>query len=151
MPGRNAQEVVALLFWGGEMIKRGDLGSVDYSDPPKTMCFLSRYSAYEDLVAKVHLAMNTDEEETSLSLFGKYPEKVDGEKLVFVSVPLTDNRSWRWFLQAMDLSQPVHVYVVATGERRAPDTEDRNLRARDPWSVVETIATSVFESSMGGR
>ncbi|CAH9100273.1 unnamed protein product [Cuscuta europaea] len=58
--------------------------------------------------------MNTTAEETSLDLFGKYPTQIDGEKVVFVSVPLTDNDSWRRFLQAMDLSHPVHVYVIAS-------------------------------------
>ncbi|CAH9118628.1 unnamed protein product [Cuscuta europaea] len=131
----NREEVAVLLFWGGEIIKKGYLGSVDYSDPPKTMCFLSRDSDHEDLVEEVHSAMNTDEEETSLSLFGKYATKVDREKLVFVSIPLTDYRSWRWFLKSVDLSQPVHVYAIATGKSRAPDTERRNPRARASRSV----------------
>ncbi|CAH9098859.1 unnamed protein product [Cuscuta epithymum] len=131
----NGEEVAVLLFWGGEIIKKGYLGSVDYSDPPKTMCFLSRHSDHGDLVEEVHSAMNTDEEETTLDLFGKYPTKIDGEKFVFVSIPLTDDRSWRWFLKSMDLSQPIHVYAIATGKSRAPDTERRNPRARDSRSV----------------
>ncbi|CAH9098292.1 unnamed protein product [Cuscuta epithymum] len=149
--GGNAEEVVALLFWGGEMIKRGDLGSVDYSDPPKTMRFLSRHSGHEDLVAEVHSAMNTDEEETSLDLFGKYATRVDGEKLVFVSIPLTDDRSWRWFLKSVDLSQPLHVYASATGKSRAPDAEGCNPRARASRSVRRKRTGGAWSSSSSMR
>ncbi|VFQ82666.1 unnamed protein product [Cuscuta campestris] len=64
-------------------------------------------------MAEVHTAMNTSEDDTKLTLFGRYPSMLPGGQVLFVSVPLTDNKSWLWFLEATSVFQPVHVYVVA--------------------------------------
>ncbi|CAH9114118.1 unnamed protein product [Cuscuta europaea] len=109
----NGEQLALLLFWGGETICRGDLGSIDYSAPPKRLCFLCSTIGHDELVAKVHAEMNTDEEKTCLTLFGRYPMMIPGDKVVFVSVPLTDNQSWEWFLEAALLCQPVHVFINA--------------------------------------
>ncbi|CAH9108030.1 unnamed protein product [Cuscuta europaea] len=117
----NGDEVIALLYWGDEIVKTGCQGSVDYSLPPKTTCFLQQVSSYEELVAKVQAAMDPDnkkkkDDSTSLGLFGRYPTTFAGDKGGSVSIPLTDNRSWRWFLREMLGSQPLHVYVVAAAK-----------------------------------
>ncbi|CAH9091928.1 unnamed protein product [Cuscuta epithymum] len=109
----NDDQLALLLFWGGDTIHRGDLGSIDYSAPPKRLCFLRRTIGHDELVAKVHAEMNTNEEKTCLALFGRYPMMIPGDKVVFVSVPLTDNQSWEWFLEAAFLCQPVHVFINA--------------------------------------
>ncbi|VFQ85798.1 unnamed protein product [Cuscuta campestris] len=125
----NGDRVPTLVYWGGEIIKNGYLGSVDYSEPPKTMCFLSRsHSSFIEMLGEVRAAMDADDEDvdTSLSLFGKYPTTVPGGKVVFVSIPLTDNPSWKWFLEANAVPQPVHVYVVAA--KRAPESFTNTAR-----------------------
>ncbi|CAH9078472.1 unnamed protein product, partial [Cuscuta europaea] len=109
----SGDQVAALLFWGGQVIKNGYLGSVDYSEPPKTMCFLSRRgNSYAELVRKVHMAMNGDDRDKMFDLFGKYPTTLPGGKVLFVSIPLMDDQSLEWFLDVASLSQPIHVYAV---------------------------------------
>ncbi|CAH9105051.1 unnamed protein product [Cuscuta epithymum] len=121
----SGDQVAALLFWGGQVIKNGYLGSVDYSEPPKTMCFLSgRGNRYEELVGKVHTAMNGDDGDTMFDLFGKYPTTLPGGKVLFVSIPLTDDQSLEWFLNVAALSQPVHVYAVAAPKRNDEPADD---------------------------
>lgn len=109
----NVEQLATLLYWGGEIIKHGDMGSVDYSEPPKTMCFLSLSSSYDELVAKVHTTMVTNADNTKLVLLGRYPTIIPGGQTVFVHVPLNDNQTWKWFLQVASLSQPIHVYAIA--------------------------------------
>ncbi|VFQ63750.1 unnamed protein product [Cuscuta campestris] len=108
------------------MVKHGDHKSVDYSEPPKTVCFLSRTSRHDELLAEVHTAMNTTEDHRKLTLFGRYPSMIPGGQVLFVSFPLTNNQSWHWFLEATLLFQPVHVYIVA--EKKT--TDDRNLKKK---------------------
>ncbi|XP_019179592.1 PREDICTED: eukaryotic translation initiation factor 4G-like isoform X3 [Ipomoea nil] len=110
-----------MLFWGGEITKNGDMGCVDYSEPPKTMCFLSHSSSYDELETKVHTAMDTNADRTRLVLFGRHPMIIPGGQTVFVPIPLTNDESWKWFLQMASVSQPIHVY--ATAKRRTDGQE----------------------------
>ncbi|RAL50680.1 hypothetical protein DM860_015827 [Cuscuta australis] len=94
------------------------MGSVDYSEQSKTMCFLSRRSGHKGVVEEVLAAMNSrGVKATSLdALFGKYPKTVPGGKVVCDAIPLTDDRSWNWFLQGALAScnrDLVHLYAVA--------------------------------------
>ncbi|VFQ63745.1 unnamed protein product [Cuscuta campestris] len=102
------------------MIKWGDQGgSLDYSHPPMAMCFLSRGSRLRDLSSKVQAAMSDGKNDgTGVSLFGRYPTTFPGEKVVWVAIPLTDNGSYRWFLdEAASLSKPLHVYAIPSEKR----------------------------------
>lgn len=116
------QQLATLLFWGGEITKNGDMGSMDYSEPPKTMCFLSHSSSYDELETKVHAAMDTNADRTRLVLFGRHPMIIPGGQTVFVPIPLTDDQSWKWFLQVASVSQPIHVYATA---KRRTDSQSR--------------------------
>ncbi|VFQ63749.1 unnamed protein product [Cuscuta campestris] len=110
----DGDQFALLLFWGGETVYRGDLGSVDYCGQAKCLCFLSRTVRHDELVAKVHAEMKTDgTNTTTLELSGRYPMSIPGDKVAFVSIPLTDDHSWQWFLEKALLSQPVHVYCDA--------------------------------------
>lgn len=115
------------------MVKRGELGCLDYSQPPMAMCFLSRSSCHlRDLIVKVQAAMNNAPingaiDPACIALFGRYPMAVPGEKSVFLSVPLTDNQSYRWFLQeAALLSKPLLIYAIPSPTRidEAKDEDD---------------------------
>nr|GMC87253.1 eukaryotic translation initiation factor 4G-like isoform X2 [Ipomoea batatas] len=98
------------------------MGSMDYSEPPKTMCFLSHSSSYDELETKVHAAMDTNADRTRLVLFGRHPMIIPGGQTVFVPIPLTDDQSWKWFLQVASVSQPIHVYATA---KRRTDSQSR--------------------------
>ncbi|CAH9107825.1 unnamed protein product [Cuscuta epithymum] len=138
----NGDEVIALLYWGGEIVKTGYLGSVDYSEPPKATCFIRKISSHAELVAKVHAAMATNKDNTSLALYGRYPTTFAGDKVVFVSVPLTDDRSWRWFVLEMLPSQPLHVYVIATAKEK---TQKRNWQQTTMKIVVLSLTGKTTE------
>ncbi|VFQ85802.1 unnamed protein product [Cuscuta campestris] len=151
----NGDRVPVALYWGGEIIKNGYLGSADYSEPPKTMCFVSRGSSHDELVREVRFAMNADDDEDdtkSLTLFGKHQTTLSGGKLMFVSVPLTDDRSWKWFLEANTVSEPVHVYaVVATRMPESGTGAGRNKkRARETGEATTTVKI-VVKTIMGKR
>ncbi|XP_019179590.1 PREDICTED: uncharacterized protein LOC109174808 isoform X1 [Ipomoea nil] len=141
--------VELLLFWGGEITKNGDMGSVDFSKPPKAMCFLSRSSSsYDGLVRIVHAVMNTYANNTRLVLFGRCPMISPGGQTVLVPVPLIDDQSWKWFLQVTSRSQSIHVYAIA--ERRTDDGQSCGqeaplLRGKTyPWdSNGERVVTFV--------
>lgn len=133
----NANQVPVMLFWGGEIVRHGDHKSADYSDLPKSVCFLSRSSSHDELVAAVHTAMNTSEDNTKLTLFGRYPSTIPGVQVVYVPFPLVNNQSWQWFLEATLLFQPVHVYIVA---EKKETTDDRSLGKR-PRSAQEELVT----------
>ncbi|VFQ85795.1 unnamed protein product [Cuscuta campestris] len=127
-------ELATLLFWGGEMAKHGEIGSLDYSQPPMAMCFLSRSSCHlRDLIVKVQAAMNNAPIDgvtypARIALFGRYPMAVPGEKSVFLSVPLTDNQSYRWFLQeAALLSKPLLIYAIPSPTRIDEAKDEDNL------------------------
>lgn len=131
----NGDQVAALLFWGGDIIKRGYMGSVDYSEHSKTMCFLSRRSGHKGVVEEVLAAMNTKGVKAmSLdALFGKYPKTVPGGKVVYDAIPLTDDRSWNWFLQgaasaSCNYQDLVHLYVVAGKGRKRLPGEGKGMR-----------------------
>ncbi|CAH9128767.1 unnamed protein product [Cuscuta epithymum] len=150
----SGDQVAALLFWGGQVIKNGYLGSVDYSEPPKTMCFLSgRGNRYEELVGKVHTAMNGDDGDTMFDLFGKYPTTLPGGKVLFVSIPLTDDQSLKWFLDVASLSQPVHVYVVAAPKRNDEPVDDlcQVNRNQQQLNTPTGALMDIYVRTMSGR
>ncbi|CAH9108028.1 unnamed protein product [Cuscuta europaea] len=144
----NGDEVIALLYWGGEILKTGHLCSVDYSEPPKTMCFLPQISSYDELLVKVHSAMDTTKENTDLGLYGKYLTTFAGDRGVFVSIPLTDDRSWRWFMRQMLPSQPLHIYVIAAA---AKQKEKNNPQQRETTGVIFVPKVNVWDLILEGR
>ncbi|CAH9105043.1 unnamed protein product [Cuscuta epithymum] len=107
------------------------------------MCFLSRRGRHAELVRKVHTAMNSDDQYKMLDLFGKYPTTLPGGKVLFVSIPLTDDQSLGWFLDVASLSQPVHVYAVAAPKRN-DEPED------NPRSTTGAI-TEIYVKTMTGK
>lgn len=150
----NGDQVPALVYWGGEIIKNGYLGSVDYSEPPKTMCFFSRSRiSHNWLMGKVHDAMDADGEEEegrNLTLFGKYPTTVPGGKVVFVSIPLTDNPSLKWFLEANAGPQPLHVYAVAA--KGPPESSSATAKRRTCVRKSKNRATmKIFVKTNTGK
>ncbi|CAH9119941.1 unnamed protein product [Cuscuta epithymum] len=151
----NGDEVIALLYWGGEILKTGHLCSVDYSEPPKTMCFLPQISSFDELVAKVHSAMDTTKENADLGLYGKYLATFAGDRGVFVSIPLTDDRSWRWFMRQMLPSQPLHIYVNAAAAKQRENNEGQQRKTSGAATMMKiyvrtptwkTIALDVISS-----
>ncbi|VFQ85803.1 unnamed protein product [Cuscuta campestris] len=95
------------------MVYYGDKKSIHYSEPPKTVCFLSRNSRFDELVMAVHAAMNTTPDDTKLTLLGRYPLRIPDGQVVNEPFPLTNNQSLEWFLKATWLFPPLHVYVAA--------------------------------------
>ncbi|VFQ85796.1 unnamed protein product [Cuscuta campestris] len=145
----NGDQVAALLFWGGDIVKRGYMGSVDYSEQSKTMCFLSRRSGHKGVVEGVLAAMNSKgvKATTLNALFGKYPKTVPGGKVVCDAVPLTDDRSWNWFLQgalaSCNQGGLVHLYAVA-GEGMAGMKIILNICASRGTKCGSTLMAGCF-------
>ncbi|VFQ85804.1 unnamed protein product [Cuscuta campestris] len=129
------------------MVSYGDHKSVTYSVPSKAMCFLSRSSRHDELMAEVHTAMNTSEDDTKLTLFGRYPSMIPGGQVLFVSVPLTDNKSWLWFLGATSVFQPVHVYVVAENISNGSSVQE-NQRVVQGGPLLKRCANGVGSSRL---
>ncbi|VFQ85794.1 unnamed protein product [Cuscuta campestris] len=153
----NGDEVAVVLYWGGEMVKWGDLGggSLDYSHRPMAMCFLSRGSRrrLRDLSSKVQAAMKDGKNDgTGVSLFGRYPTTLPGGKVVWVAIPLTDYGSYRWFLdEAALLSKPLHVYVVPSDEKRIIIDDNREKKKKKRKKKEEHICFNGQCASLGKR
>ncbi|VFQ85801.1 unnamed protein product [Cuscuta campestris] len=118
------------------------------------MRFVNRGCSHDDLVRKVHFAMNADDDEAdskSLTLFGKHQTTLSRGKLMFVSVPLTDDRSWEWFLEANVVSEPVHVYVVVATRMPESGTGAGRNKKRARGTGEATTTVKIFVKTLTGK